>query len=255
MSGHSKWHNIRVKKTAADSARGKVYTRHAKLIEIIAQRGGDPDMNAGLRAAIDNAKADNVPNANIERAIKKGTGELKGERMEEILYAGVAPGNAAILVECLSDNRNRTLSNVKMILTKHGAVFAESASVLWMFQRKGVVTAQKPAVTSQQLQAFDELELALIDFGAEDFEQDGNMLTVIMGMSDWSHVRDFLKNNGFEILSAGLKYVPSQKSVIKDIETARKLLHIIELLEEDDDVSEVQTNAEIGEEIAKEMGE
>ncbi len=253
MSGHSKWHNIRVKKTAADSARGKVYTRHAKLVEIAAQRGGDPDMNPSLRTAIDNAKADNVPNANIDRAIQKGTGALKGDRMQEEIYAGMGPGNTAILVECLTDNKNRTLSNVKMILTKHGATFAESSSVLWMFQRKGVVMAKKPNATSQQPQALDELELVLIDCGADDFEQDGDTLTVITGMADWSQVRDFLKNNGYEILSAGLKFVPVQKTDIKDADTARKLLHIVDLLEEDDDVSEVHTNAEIGEEIVGQM--
>ncbi len=246
MSGHSKWHNIRVKKTAADSARGKIYTRHAKLIQIAAQRGGDADMNPSLRTAIDNAKADNVPNANIERAIKKGTGALKGDQMEEVLYAGIAPGNVAVLVECLTDNRNRTLSGVKMILTKHGAVFAESASVLWMFQRKGVVTGKD---TKHGTRERNTLELELIDFGAEDLEEEGDVLTVTTGMADWSQVRDFLKSNGWEILSAGLKFVPVQKATVKDLETARKLLHIIELLEEDDDVSEVHTNADIAEEL------
>jgi YebC/PmpR family DNA-binding regulatory protein len=255
MSGHSKWHNIRVKKTAADSARGKVYTRHAKLVEIAAQRGGDPDMNPSLRTAIDNAKADNVPNANIDRAIQKGTGALKGDRMQEEIYAGMGPGNTAILIECLTDNKNRTLSSVRMILTKHGATFAESSSILWMFQRKGVVIAKMPTATSQQPQALDELELALIDFGAEDFEQDADTLTVTTGMADWSQVREMLKDNGFEILSAGLKYVPTQKADITDADTARKLLRLIDLLEEDDDVSEVFANAEIGEGVAGEMGE
>src|SRR3989344_5872361 len=142
MSGHSKWHNIRVKKTAADAARGKVFTRHAKLIEIAAQRGGDPTMNPSLRTAIDNAKADSVPNANIDRAIKKGTGELKGERMEEIVYAAMGPLGTAYLIECLTDNKNRTLSNVRMAISKNGGTFAESSSVLWMFARKGVVVAK-----------------------------------------------------------------------------------------------------------------
>ena len=123
MSGHSKWHNIRVKKTAADAARGKVYTKHAKLIEIAAQRGGDPATNASLRAAIDNAKADNVPNANIERAIKKGTGALKGAQMEEVMYAAMGPGSTALLIECLTDNKNRTLTNVKIAASKNGGNF------------------------------------------------------------------------------------------------------------------------------------
>src|SRR5262249_28035821 len=123
MSGHSKWANIRVKKTAQDAKRGKIFTRHAKLIEIAAQRGGDPVMNPALRTAIDNAKADSVPNANIERAIQKGTGELKGNKMEEEVYAGHGPGNTALLIECLTDNKNRTLSNLKVALTKNGGSF------------------------------------------------------------------------------------------------------------------------------------
>lgn len=249
MSGHSKWHNIRVKKTAADKLRGKVYTRHAKLIEIAAQKGGDPVMNPSLRTAIDNAKADNVPNANIDRAIKKGTGELKGERMEEILYAGYGPGNAALLIECLTDNRNRTLSNVKMILSKNGGAFAETSSVLWMFARKGVVTAQKMA----QSKPIEEVELELIDFGAEDIDADASALTVTTDLAGWTAARDVLKQSGYEVTSAGLRYVPTQKADIAEAATAEKLLGLVEALEEDEDVSEVHTNAEIAEGAMREM--
>ena len=248
MSGHSKWHNIRVKKTAADAARGKIYTRHAKLIEIVAQRGGDPSANAALRTAIDNAKADNVPNANIERAIKKGTGELKGALMEEVTYAGYGPGNAAILIECLTDNKNRTLANVKLILSKKGANFAESSSVIWMFIRKGIVTAKRTAASDQKV---EDMELELIDFGAEDIEEDGDMLTVTTNPSDWPKIRDFLKSHRFDVLSAGMKYVPTQKAEIKDALTAQKLMDVMEALEEDEDVSEVHTNADISEEAAE----
>ncbi|MEQ1764842.1 MAG: YebC/PmpR family DNA-binding transcriptional regulator [Pyrinomonadaceae bacterium] len=250
MSGHSKWHNIRVKKGAADAKRGKVFTRHAKLIEIVAQKGGDPTMNPSLRTAIDNAKADSVPNANIERAIKKGSGESKGDRMEEIVYAGYGPGNTALLIECLTDNKNRTLSNVKVALTKNGGSFAESGSVLWMFERKGVVSATKAGVTPQSL---EELELELIDFGAEDVEADGDTVSVTTDMANWTKVRDFLKQNGFEIQSAGLKYMATQKAAINDLTTAQKLMNVIEAVEEDDDVSEVHTNADISEEVMGQM--
>ncbi len=250
MSGHSKWHNIRVKKTAADKARGKIFTRHAKLIEIVAQKGGDPSMNPSLRTAIDNAKADSVPNANIERAIKKGSGELKGDRMEEIVYAGYGPGNTALLIECLTDNKNRTLSNVRLALGKNGGSFAESSSVLWMFERKGVVSATKAGVTPQSL---EELELELIDFGAEDVEADADTVSVTTDMTNWTKVRDFLKQNGFEIQSAGLKYMATQKSAINDLATAQKLMNVIEAIEEDDDVSEVHTNADISEEVMGQM--
>jgi YebC/PmpR family DNA-binding regulatory protein len=257
MSGHSKWHNIRVKKTAADKARGKVYTKHAKLIEIVAQRGGDPNTNVALRNAIDNAKADSVPNANIERAIAKGSGALKGDRMEEVVYAGYGPGNTALVIECLTDNKNRTLGNVKVALTKNGGSFAESASVLWMFQKKGIVTAQldSPFAGAQDRlhSQLEDLELQLIDLGAEEFDVDGDMLTVTSDMTAWTKVRDFLKSNHYEVTSAGLKYVATQKADINDVETARSLMHLIEVIEEDDDVSEVYTNAEISGSVAEQL--
>lgn len=250
MSGHSKWHNIRVKKGAADAKRGKVFTRHAKLIEIVAQKGGDPSMNPSLRAAIDNAKADSVPNANIERAIKKGSGELKGERMEEVVYAGYGPGNTALLIECLTDNKNRTLSNIKVALTKNGGSFAESSSVLWMFERKGVVTAKDARDKKQDA---NDTELGLIDAGAEDIEIDDGIVTVTTDMTNWTKVRDYLKQNGFEIQSAGIKYMPTQKAAISDLATAQKLMNLIDVIEEDDDVSEVHTNADINEEVMGQM--
>lgn len=253
MSGHSKWHNIRVKKTAADAKRGKVYTRHAKLIEIAAQRGNDPNTNAALRTAIDNAKADNVPNANIDRAIKKGSGELKGDRMEEIVYAAYGPGNTAMIIECLTDNKNRTLGNVRTILSKNGAHFAESSSVLWMFERKGMVAARNEKLKMEHGKLSEEVELELIDAGAADIETDDDMITVTTNAADWPTVRDVLKARGFLIESAGLKYVPTQKAAIGDIETARKLLAVIDAVEEDDDVSEVHTNADISAEIAGQL--
>ncbi len=247
MSGHSKWHNIRVKKGAADAKRGKIFTRHAKLIEIAAQKGGDPTMNPSLRTAIDNAKADSVPNANIERAVKKGSGELKGERMEEVVYGGYGPANTALIIECLTDNKNRTLSNIKLALGKNGGSFAESSSVLWMFERRGVVSGQKVVGSAK---AMEEVELELIDYGAEDIDIDGDAVTVTTDMSNWTKVRDYLKSAGFEVQSAGLKYMPTQKSEIKDVETAQKLMKLIDAVEEDDDVSEVHTNAEIDEGVA-----
>lgn len=243
MSGHSKWHNIRVKKGAADAKRGKVFTRHAKLIEIVAQKGGDPTMNPSLRTAIDNAKADSVPNANIERAIKKGTGELKGEAMQELTHEAYGPGGAALIIECLTDNKNRTLSNVKLILSKNSGRMAESGSVMWMFERRGVVTAQSKALkTAGKLS--EDIELGLIEVGADDIETDQDLVTVTTDMTKWTAVRDFLKAKGFEISSAGLQYVPKQTAPI-DTETMAKVEALIVALEEDDDVSEVHTNATV----------
>jgi YebC/PmpR family DNA-binding regulatory protein len=248
MSGHSKWHNIRVRKTAQDAVRGKIYTRHARLIEMAARSGGgEIATNPGLRTAIDNAKADRVPNANIERAIKKGTGELKGEQMAEVVYAAYGPGGAACLIECLTDNTNRTLANVKMVIHKHGGNWADSASVTWMFQRKGVVIAKK--TDEAKIADIEEMELELIDFGAEDVDASGDIVTVTTDMGNWTKVRDFFRSNGYEVQSAGLKYVPAQKAEIKEIETAKKLMDFVSALEEDEDVSEAHTNADFSEEV------
>jgi YebC/PmpR family DNA-binding regulatory protein len=240
MSGHSKWHNIRVRKTAADAKRNKVYTRHAKLIEMAARSGGNPDMNPGLRTAIDNAKAENVPNANIDRAIQKGTGELKGAAaIEEVTYAAYGPGNVACLIECLTDNRNRTVAQVKLAISKAGGHWAESSSVMWMFHRKGVVVGERAGLSSE---ALETIELALIDAGAEDVEADGDILRVVCDMGQWTTMREAVRAQGFSIISAGLCYVPTQHQAI-DEPTRQKLDHFIEALEEDDDVTEIFTNA------------
>lgn len=245
MSGHSKWHNIRVKKTAADKARGKVYTKHAKMIEIAAQRGADPDTNTALKNAIAEAKADSVPNANIERAIKKGTGELKGEKMEEVLYACMAPGGVACLIECLTDNTNRTLGNVKTIISKNGGSFTESSSVLWMFARRGVVVAKNIAGAAGADAPIEKIELQLIDLGAEDVDAADDVITVTTDIAGWTKVRDFLKQNGWEIQSAGLRYVATQKAPLPDEKAMEQLAEFVAAIEEDDDVSEVHTNADL----------
>lgn len=242
MSGHSKWHNIRVKKTAADKARGKIYTKHAKMIEIAAQRGGDPDTNSALKNAIVEAKADSVPNANIDRAIAKGTG-VKGEKMEEVMYACMAPAGVACLIECLSDNTNRTLGNVKTIISKNGGVFTESSSVLWMFARRGVVVARKNA--EYGMLNMEGMELKLIDVGAEDVDLANDTLTVTTDIARWTTTRDFLKQNGWEIQSAGLRYVAQQKAPLSDEVAMERLAEFVDALEEDDDVSEVHTNADM----------
>lgn len=241
MSGHSKWANIRVRKGAQDAKRGKIYTRHAKLIEIVAQKGGDPAMNASLRVAIDNAKADNVPNANIERAIKKGSGQTEGARMEEMMFACYAPGGVACLIECLSDNRNRTIANVKNVATKRGGAWAESASVLWMFERKGMVSAEKQGIAEGQK---EELELSLIDVGAEDISWHESSVSVTSDVSSWTKVRDALKAAGFTVGDAGMKYVPTQKAPVA-ADKVQQLMDFVDAIEEDEDVAEVHTNADV----------
>ena len=233
---------------ATDAKRGKAYTKYARLIEIVAREGGgDPTSNIRLRTLIDSAKAESVPNANIERAIKKGTGELKGEAMQEVVYEGYGPGGTAFIIECLTDNKNRTLSNVRLLLSKHGGRFAESGSVMWMFERKGVVLAknEKLIMNNEKLQ---NVELQLIDVGADDFECSGDHVRVVSDGHTWTKVRDFLKTQECEIESAGLQYIAKQTAPV-DAQTLEKVQAISDALEEDDDVSEVHTNAVHAEEI------
>lgn len=239
MSGHSKWSSIKHKKGAADAKRGKVFTKHAKLIEIAAREGGsgDPSMNAALKVAIENAKGENVPNANIDRAVKKGSGELKGDVTVAVLYEAYAPGGAACIIECLTDNKNRSLSNVRSTIEKRGGKWAESGSVMFMFQRKGQVLA-KGAMN-------DDIELAVIDAGAEDIDIADSEVSIITDATSWNTVRDIVKEHGLSIEEAGLKYVADQTVSIEDAETAQKFMNFIEAIEEDEDVSEVHSNADI----------
>ncbi len=234
---------------AVDAKKGKVYTKYARMIEIAARDGGDPSSNVRLRTLIDAAKAESVPNANIDRAIKKGSGALGGEQMQEILYEGYGPEGSAFVIECLSDNRNRVLSNVKNILSKHGGRFAETGSVLWMFDRKGVVIAVVPEEdllsTKSHLQdpvKRDTLELQLIDLGAEDVVIEDAAIHITTSISHWQGVRDVLQKLGFTIDTAELQYIPKQTAPVTSdaMTTVEKL---IEFLEADDDVSTVYTNA------------
>lgn len=242
MSGHSKWHNIRVRKGAQDARKGKAYTKFARLIEIAAREGGgDPGKNTKLRSLIDAAKSESVPNANIERAIKKGTGELKGEAMQELLYEAYGPGGAALLIACLTDNRNRTLSNVKLILSKHGGRLAENGAVRWMFQRKGVVMAHAdPALFSGE--RWEASELRLIDAGAEDIDAHEGVVRVLTDPAAWPRVRDALQAYGATVTEAGVQEIPQQTAPL-DAATMDKVQALITALEEDDDVSEVESNA------------
>ena len=245
MSGHSKWSSIKHKKGAADAKRGKIFTKHAKLIEIAAREGssGDLAMNAALKAAVDNAKAANVPNANIDRSIKKGTGELKGEATVGVTYEAYAPGGTALIIECLTDNKNRTLPNVRTIIEKRGGKMAESGSVMFLFTQKGVVMAEG--------ELNDDLELALMDANVEDIDSDDGVVTVTGDASSWTKARDVLKEAGLEIQEAGMKYVPLQEVNIDDLDAAQKLMEMISAIEEDEDVSDVHTNADITDEVAK----
>ena len=248
MSGHSKWHSIRHKKGIADAKRGKIFTRHAHLITIAARKGGDPDMNPTLRLAIDNAKKENVPNSNIERAIKRGTGELKGEaELSELTYEGYGPAGTAVIVECLTDNKNRTYTNIRTIFSKKGGNLGGSGSVAWMFERKGVITIDAEGKNTE------EMELAAIDAGADDIKVEGNLIEIYTSPSALSEVDEKLKAKNIETEKAEILLVPKEAMKIEDENTAKKVLEFMDALEDDPDVTNVSSNFDIPDEVMEKM--
>lgn len=264
MSGHSKWATIKRKKDVTDSKRGKIFTQHAKLIALSAQQGGgDISMNATLRAAVDRAKLDNVPNTNIDRAIKKGTGELKeGEAISELTYEGYGPGGVAFYVQVVTDNKNRAVSNVRSLFTKHGGNLGGPGSVAWMFGKKGVIEVGT-AGTAMEGKSRDEVELALIEAGAEDIEfgaggdgasgkAGGAELSALVytKFEDLTTVKKALEAAGFNVFRAESEFIPKNTVAITDSEVAGKVLRLAEALEEDEDVNSVSMNAEMAEEVA-----
>lgn len=248
MSGHSKWHSIRHKKGAADAKRGKIFTRHAKLVQIAAKGGADPEMNPALRLAIDNAKADNVPNANIDRAIKKGSGTGKdAEIIEEVTYEAYGPAGVAILVDCLTDNKNRSLTNVRTVISKNGGNFAESGSVSYMFEQKSVITVEIGEMSTE------DVELMAIDAGAEDIETTEEGMRIIGSKESFNELRQKLKDAGLSITKAELEKIPTTTIAISDEKDAQKVLNLIDLIEEDDDVDTVWSNFDISDEIMEKI--
>jgi YebC/PmpR family DNA-binding regulatory protein len=247
MSGHSKWHSIRFKKGIADAKRGKIFTKHAKLITIAARDGGgDPDMNPGLRTAIENAKAANMPNNNIDRAIKKGTGDGKDSiQILEVVYEGYGPGGTALMIQSLTENKNRTVANIKHLMTKNGGNMGETGSVGYLFDRKGVI------VMNIDDKDPEEAELAAIDAGADDIEIDGGIFTVYTVPSDLMKVKENLTGAGFKVESANLAFVSKNTVKVDDEDLAKKVLKLVDALEDDEDVGEVYSNFDIDEEIMK----
>ncbi len=238
MSGHSKWASIKHKKGAADAKRGKIFSKLAKQIAVAAKdSGADLTMNFGLRLLVDKAKKANMPKDNIERAISRGSGGADGLVMVEAVYECIGPGGAAILIETLTDNTNRTLGNVKTICNKRGANFG--AKVLWMFDKKGVVRVEN----LNSIEDRDSLELELIEAGAEDISFDENGLFIISSVSDLKNIIDAVGSKGLESSSAGIEYIAKDEIKLSEADE-EKLFSIMEAIEEDDDVSNVYTNAE-----------
>ncbi len=238
MSGHSKWATTKRKKAAIDAKRGKIFTKLIKEITIAARGGGgDVAGNPRLRLAIDNAKAANMPQDNIERAIKKATGELEGVTYKELMYEGYAPGGIAILVEVATDNKNRTVAEVRHIFSKAGGSLGETGSVAWMFEHKGVIIMPVQGKTEEEI-----LELVMDD-GAEDLEMEEEFIEVVTPVEAFENVRKKLVDSGIEVENASLQWI-AKNSVKVEGEISEKVVNLIEALEDIDDVQNVYSNAD-----------
>ena len=246
MSGHSKWANIQHRKGRQDAKRGKEFTKAAKEIIIAAKNGGDPASNSRLRAAIAAAKSINLPKDKIEAAIRKGTGQDAGGDIIEINYEGYGPGGVAVIVETATDNRNRTVAEIRHLMSKGGGSMGENGCVSRKFERKGVIQFSKEKYTEDQL-----MEAAL-EAGADDLRDEGDVWEIQTAMADFNAVREAFEAAGLEMISAELNQVP-QTTMEVDLETARKLLRFIELLEDNDDVQNVYSDADISDEIMAQL--
>lgn len=244
MSGHSKWSTIRRKKEKIDAKRGRIFTQLIKEITVAARGGGgDPNSNPRLRTAIAVAKAENMPHENIERAIKKGTGELPGTRYEETHFEGYGPGGVAILIETLTDNKNRTTAEIRHILAKYGGSMGETGSVTWIFHQKGLVHIEKDDVDEERL-----LEVSL-DGGAEDVSLQGNIYEITTNPSKFESVKKLLEKENFKILKAEVTKAPQSTVPVKNKKIAEKILELMETLEEQVDVQNIYSNFDIPDEI------
>ena len=243
MSGHNKWANIRLRKGAQDAKRGKAFTKAAKEIIIAATAGGDPAGKARLRSAIAAAKAVNLPKDKIEAAIRKGTGQDAGGELIEITYEGYGAGGVAIIVETATDNKNRTVAEVRHAFTKYGGAMGESGSVSFQFDRMGVITLDKEKYADEE----SVMNMAL-EAGAEDVQDEGDVWEVRTAMGDFNTVREALEAEGVEMMEAQLAMVPRMLNPI-DAETAKKLVRLTDALEDLDDVQNVFTNADFPEDF------
>lgn len=249
MAGHSKWANIKHKKGAADAKRGKVFTKLIKEITVAARLGGGTiDGNARLRLAVDKARAQSVPKDTIDRAIKKGTGELGGDMIEEVTYEGYGPGGVAILIDCTTDNKTRTVAEIRMIFSKNGGNMGETGSVAWMFEKRGVLRVDATQVKE------DELFETALDAGADDLKGEDDTLLVLTSFEDFHKVQEKLASKNTPIRSAGIEMLPKNTMAIEDEEQARKVLTLVELFEDNDDVQNVWANFDIDDALLERLG-
>lgn len=243
MSGHSKWHNIRLRKGKQDSERGKIFTRLAREVIIAAKEGGgSPDANPRLRLAIQKARENSMPQDNIKRAIQRGTGELEGVSYEEVTYEGYGPGGVAVLVEAVTDNRNRTVAEVRNLFNRGGGNLGESGCVAWMFDQKGLVSVSKDAASE------DDVLMAALDAGAEDVRTEQETFDVITAPQEFQKVREAVAGAGIPSLVAEVTFIP-RSTVRLEGKDAQQMIRLMEQLEDHDDVQSVYANFEIEESV------
>ncbi len=248
MSGHSKWHNIQAKKGKADAARGKIFTKIGREIAIAVREGGaNPDNNNKLRDIIAKAKANNMPNHNIQRSIKKAAGEGTGATYEEIVYEGYAPGGVAIICNIVTDNRNRTSADVRHIFDKNGGSLGTPGSVSYMFDNKGLIVVEREPGMDE-----DEMMMMALEAGAEDVSALDDVFEIYTAPNDFSAVREALEQQGLSFLSADKKMIPQNTVEVTDEETIAKIVKLLDMLDDNDDVADVYHNAELPEEEEEE---
>ncbi len=249
MSGHSKWSTIKRKKGATDAKRGKIFTKLIKEITVAARfGGGDVDANPRLRTAVANAKAENMPKDNIERAIKKGTGELEGFSYEEVIYEGYGPGGVAVLVESVTDNKNRTVADVRHIFSKSGGNLGEAGCVGWMFEKKGYFVFEKESVDEETL-----MEVAL-EAGADDVRDEGTTFEVVTPPRDFDSVQKAFDENALKYVVSEITMLP-QTTVVLEGKEAEQMIRLMEGLEDSDDVQKVYSNFDISDKTLESFGE
>ena len=248
MSGHSKWHNIQAKKGKADAARGKIFTKIGREIAIAVREGGaNPENNNKLRDIIAKAKANNMPNDNIQRSIKKAAGEGTGATYEEIVYEGYAPGGVAIICNIVTDNRNRTSADVRHIFDKNGGSLGTPGSVSYMFDNKGLIVVEREPGMDE-----DEMMMMALEAGAEDVNALDDVFEIYTAPNDFSAVREALEAQGLSFLSADKKMIPQNTVEVTDEETIAKIVKLLDMLDDNDDVADVYHNAELPEEEEEE---
>jgi YebC/PmpR family DNA-binding regulatory protein len=249
MSGHSKWANIKHRKAAQDSKRGTLFQKLVKAIIIAAKEGGgDPGANMRLKAAIERAKAVSVPAENIERAIKRGTGEIEGAIYEEVLYEAYGPGGIAVIVEATTDNKNRTTPEIRALLTRNGGSLGEAGCVSWNFSRRGVITIEGGVDE-------DELLLAVLDAGGEDLANEGDTFSVYTDPSEVHVVAEALKKQGYPVANAESQLLPKTTVSVSEKNMAAKIMKLLDALEEHDDVQNVACNVDIPDDVLESLDE